>query len=41
MQTGPGTYKATFDARGQGSYVVALNYRGRKRQRVRCWAARW
>jgi uncharacterized membrane protein len=30
IQIGPGTYKATFDGRGEGAYVVALNYRGQK-----------
>ncbi len=30
IQIGPGTYKAVFDGRGEGAYVVALNYRGRK-----------
>ncbi len=30
IQVGPGTYKADFDGRGEGSYVVALNYRGHK-----------
>lgn len=29
VQTGPGTYKATFDAPTEGAYVAVVNYRGK------------